>query len=133
MEIIKNETEETKQGTTGEDQAKEKETSPAKFAPPTKAEDFAPGVDKIEHTYDNGNKVVWVLLSNGKVARIREGKGNDVEQATMESEGNKAGYLTALTASCVTIEGRNVNMFELKEEKMKDYLKIQSEFATLNF
>ena len=88
---------------------------------------------KIEHTYENGKKVVFLLLSSGKVAVIREGKGSDVEAAAMQSEGNKGAYLTAMTAACVKVDGKQVNMFELKEESMKDFLAIQGAFAELNF
>lgn len=109
------------------------QTEPTTFVAPTKAEDFPSGETRIEHTYENGNKVVFLLLSNGQVATIREGNGHDVELATAESNGDKAGYLTALTASCVKIAGKAVNMFELKERKMKDYLAVQSVFAELNF
>lgn len=104
-----------------------------KFEPPTKKEDFPEGQNRIEHTYDNGNKVVFLLLTNGQVARIREGLGSDVEAATMESDGDKASYLTAMMASTVSIDGRGVNMFELKARKMKDYMAIQTAFAELNF
>ena len=91
-----------------------------KFKAPTSKEDFPQGETRIEHTYDNGNKVVFVLLSNGQVATIREGNGEDVELATMESNGDKQSYLTAVTASCVKVDGKPVNMFGLKERKMKD-------------
>lgn len=104
-----------------------------KFKAPVSKEDFPQDQKKIEHTYENGNKVVFLLLSNGSVACIREGSGEDVETATMESNGDRASYLTALTASCVKVDGKYVNMYELKKNKMKDYLAIQTEFAGLNF
>lgn len=102
-------------------------------APQTKA-DFPEGVTKIEHTYENGNAVVWLLLKNGSVARIREGSGEDVEKAELECGESKEKYMSSMMASTVTIDGKNVNMYELpKKLKMKDYLTIKSEFANLNF
>lgn len=108
-------------------------TEDQKFVAPTKAEDFPQGTTEISHTYENGHKVVFLLLSNGKVARIREGKGSDVEKATMEAGGDQTAYLTAMMAATVAIDGKAVNMFELREGKMKDFLSIQSAFAELNF
>jgi hypothetical protein len=103
------------------------------FVAPKSKEDFSEGSTKIEHTYDNGSKVVFLLLTNGKVARIREGLGSDVEKASMESNGDRSAYLSSMMASTVTIDEKVVNMFELKAAKMKDYLNIQASFADLNF
>lgn len=103
------------------------------FETPKTKEDFLPNEFRREHVYDNGNKVIFLLLSNGSVATVREGTGKDVEAATLESNGSKEKYLTALTASCVKVDGKAVNMFELSERKMKDYLAIQSAFADINF
>lgn len=101
-------------------------------APATKA-DFPDGQTKIEHIYDNGNKVVFLLLSNGSVATIREGIGEDVEKATMEAGGDRAKWMTAAMASCVKINGKGVNMFELAKIKFKDFTALQAEFTELNF
>lgn len=105
----------------------------APFEAPKTKNDFPLGITKIEHTYDNGNKVIFLLLSTGQVARIREGLGSDVEKASIESNGDRAGYLSSMMASTVTIDEKPVNMFELKAAKMKDYLNIQASFADLNF
>lgn len=106
---------------------------PAQFTTPKSKNDFPQGEKKIEHTYENGSKVVFLLLSNGKIARVREGLGSDVEKASMESNGDRAAYLSSMMASTVTIDEHAVNMFDLKAMKMKDYLNIQAEFADLNF
>lgn len=103
-----------------------------KFQAPKTAEDFN-GQSKIEHTYPNGNKVVFLLLGSGKIAKVREGSGRECEAATMESNGDRAKYLTALMASVVSLDEKAVNMFELADLKMKDYMAVQSAFAELNF
>jgi len=103
------------------------------FVAPTTASDFPPGETTIKHTYENGNSVAFVLLKNGDVARIREGKGSDVEKATMEAGKDKDKYLTAMMAATVTINGKVPNMFELAEGPMKDYLNIQAAFSEINF
>ncbi|MCG2614896.1 hypothetical protein LZZ85_11410 [Terrimonas sp. NA20] len=102
------------------------------FVAPTKAEDFN-GEKTIEHTYPNGSKVIFVLLKKDRIARIREGKGSDVEKANMEAGGDQAKYMTAMMAATVTIDGENVNMFELREGPMSDFISIQTSFAMLNF
>lgn len=103
------------------------------FTTPATPQDFPAGSDTIKHTYENGNSVVFVLLSDSRIAKIREGIGEDVERATMESQGNQSKYLSSMMAATVTIDGKGVNMYDLAQRKMKDYLKIQSAFADLNF
>lgn len=103
------------------------------FVAPTTASDFPPGENTIKHTYENGNSVAFVLLKNGDIAKVREGKGSDVEKATMEAGTNKEKYLTSMMAATVTINGRVPNMFELGETSMKDYINIQAAFAEINF
>jgi hypothetical protein len=103
------------------------------FTAPTTAQDFPEGKETIKHTYENGNAVVFVILSDNRIAKIREGIGEDVERATMESQGNQSKYLSSMMAATVTIDGKGVNMYDLAQRKMKDYLRIQSAFADLNF
>jgi hypothetical protein len=91
-------------------------------------------VTRLEHTYENGNTVIWLLLKNGSIARIREGSGEDVEKAELECGEDKHKYMSSMMSSTVTIDGKAVNMFELpKQLKMKDYLMVKSEFVNLNF
>lgn len=104
-----------------------------KFEAPTCAADFPQGETVIKHTYENGNQVAFVLLKDGRIAKVREGKGSDVEKATMEAGGNQAKYLSAMMAATVTIGNRAPNMFEISEESMKDYMAIQTVFAEINF
>lgn len=105
----------------------------APFKAPVSKEDFPQGETKIEHTYDNGNKVVFLLLSNGSIAVVREGTGADVEAAEFEAGTDKNSYKAALMSKMLKIDGKGVNMFELKNLKAKDYLNIQVAFVDLNF
>ena len=102
------------------------------FVAPTKPEDFN-GESVIKHTYENGKSVAFVLLKNGKIAKIREGKGSDVENAMAEINGDKKKYMSAMMAAVVTIDGKAPNMFEIAEESMKDYTSIQAAFTEINF
>jgi hypothetical protein len=102
------------------------------FVTPKSKEDFN-GQTEILHTYDNGSKVKFLLLTCGKVATIREGKGKDVERATMESEGDRTKYLSSMMATTTKIDGKDVSMYDLAELSMKDYMNIQVAFSELNF
>jgi hypothetical protein len=104
------------------------------FVAPTKPEDFPQGETRIEHTYENGNKVVFLLLTSGKIARIREGSGRDAEVAEVEAGADHHKVIASMISATVTIDGKSYNMFEFSEKlKLKDYLNIKKEFAELNF
>lgn len=107
--------------------------APAPFVAPKTKADFPQGQTKIEHEYENGNKVVFLLLSNESVAKIREGLGEDCERASMESNGDRTAYMSSLMSAVLTVDEKKVNMFDLKKYKAKDYLNIQASFADLNF
>jgi hypothetical protein len=96
-------------------------------------EDFVNGTKSIEGVDKDGNAVKYILLTGNRIATIREGKGKDVERATIESAGDQSKYLSSLMSACATIEGVHVNMFDLAEMKIKDYTAIQIAFAELNF
>lgn len=96
-------------------------------------EDFKDGATSINGTDTKGNPVKHVLLTGGVIATIREGKGKDVERATMESNGDQSKYLSSMIAACVTIDEAPVSMYDLSEMRMKDYTTIQVAFAELNF
>ena len=73
-------------------------------------------------------------LSNGAKVLIKEAKGKDAEAAMrIAGNGQHEKYLTALMARTVTIDGKPVVPEVLSDLPLKDYLKIQSEFADLNF
>lgn len=97
-----------------------------------KAADFGDETT-ISDVDDKGRPVRFVLLSDRRVARIREGKGKDVEQATMISNGNQSKYLSAMMSATIEIEGQNLVMEDLADLLMKDYMRLQVAFAEVNF
>lgn len=87
----------------------------------------------IKDIDENGRPISYVLLSSGSVAKVREGKGKDVEQATMISNGNQSKYLSAMMSSAIEIDGKGVVMEDLADLSMKDYMRLQVAFAEINF
>jgi len=92
------------------------------------ASDFKEGENELKK-----DGKTYVLLSDGRIAEVREGKGSDVEKAQMESGGNQSKYMSAMMAATVKISDRATNMYELADLNMKDYMRIQVVFAELNF
>lgn len=86
-----------------------------------------PGTDK------KGNPLRYVLLSDDRIACVKEGKGRDAEKATMESAGDKEKYLSSLVAATTVINGSAISMYDLTGLKLKDYTAIQVAFAEINF
>lgn len=80
-----------------------------------------------------GNILKYVLLSDKRIAKVREGKGSDVEKATMEANGDNSKYLTSMMAATISINGKGINMFDLSKMKMKDYMNLQVAFSEVNF
>ena len=73
-------------------------------------------------------------LSTGEKVVVKEAKGKDAEQAMrIAGAGQSEKYLTALMARTVTVDGKAIVPEALSELPLKDYLKIQNEFADLNF
>ena len=73
-------------------------------------------------------------LSTGEKVVVKEAKGKDAEQAMrIAGAGQSEKYLTALMARTVTLDGKPVIPEVLSDLPLKDYLKIQNEFADLNF
>lgn len=82
---------------------------------------------------EKGRPVKFVLLTDNRVAKIREGKGKDVEQATMISNGNQSKYLSAMMSATIEIDGKGLVMEDLADLVMKDYMRLQVAFAEINF
>jgi len=74
-----------------------------------------------------------VILSDGRKAVIRKGKGRDVKAAMRVSGADSSIYLFALIAQLTTIEGNAIVMEDLEDMGMADVTKLQTEFAELNF
>lgn len=87
----------------------------------------------ISDVDDKGRPVRFILLTDGRVAKVREGRGKDVEQATMISSGNQSKYLSAMMSATIEIDGKNLVMEDLADLMMKDYMRLQVAFAEINF
>ena len=73
-------------------------------------------------------------LSTGEKVIIREAKGHDAERAMrFAGAGQQEKYLSALMSYTVTVNGKPVVPEALTDLPLRDYLKLQGEFADLNF
>ena len=82
----------------------------------------------------NNSTAKEFVLSKGQKVIIREAKGKDAEAAMrIAGQGQQEKYLSALMARTVTVDGKAIVPEALAELPLKDYLKIQGEFADLNF
>jgi hypothetical protein len=73
-------------------------------------------------------------LSNGDKVVIRQAKGYDAERAMrFAGSGQQDKYMSALMSYTVTVNGKPIIPEALTDMPLKDYLKIQGEFADLNF
>lgn len=115
------------------DPAMQANESLKEFIPPSTAADFPAGEYQITNTDEKGRTTVYVLLSDSSIATVREGKGADVEKATMESQGTQSKYLSSMMAATVKVNGKPVNMYDIADLPMKDYMRIQVAFAEINF
>lgn len=87
----------------------------------------------ISATDDAGRQIRYVLLTDGRVAKVREGKGKDVEKATMISGGDQTKYISAMMSATIEIQGNQIVMEDLGDLGMKDYMRLQVAFADINF
>lgn len=96
--------------------------------------DFESGVERIDGKTKKGLQVVHLLLSDGRIASVREGTGMEVEEATDLAATDKKKFITGMMAKVTKIDGQEINPFEFaKQLKMKDYLAIQTVFSEVNF
>lgn len=72
-------------------------------------------------------------LSDGRTVVMREGSGADAEEAQAVFGNDKKKYMSALMVQCITVDGKKLVMEDLPIMKLKDFLKIQTEFSILNF
>ena len=74
------------------------------------------------------------VLSTGEKVIIREAKGHDAERAMrFAGSGQQEKYMSALMSYTTTLDGKPVVPEALGDLPLKDYLKIQGEFADINF
>lgn len=109
-------------------QDNENEVKPSVLSP----EDFGTETS-ISAVDEKGKPFKYVLLTDNRVAKVRQGKGKDVEKATMLSNGDQSKYLSAMMAGTIEITGIPVVMEDLSELEMKDYMRLQIAFADINF
>jgi len=74
-----------------------------------------------------------VILSDGRKAVIRKGKGKDVKAAMRVADSDSSAYMFAMMAALTTIEGNVIVAEDLEEMDMKDVMTLQTEFAAINF
>ncbi|SHN42238.1 phage tail assembly protein [Chitinophaga sp. CF418] len=97
-------------------------------------ESFPDGERIIDTKDAAGSLVKCVLFADGKtIARVRKGKGKDVEKATIIAGKDQSKYMSALMAAVVTISGEPVIMEQLADLDMSDYIQVQVAFSELNF
>jgi hypothetical protein len=79
-----------------------------------------------------GNKMIE--LSDGRKATIvTEPKGSHQRKAQKMMGDDTSLFLFALISLCIEIDGKPITMEELDEMPMKDTIKLQAEFAGVNF
>ena len=72
-------------------------------------------------------------LSDGRKVTIQEATGATAEQAMRLADGKTERYMTSLMSITTSIDGKGVVPEDLTALPLKDYTKIQTEFAELNF
>ncbi len=83
--------------------------------------------------YENGNETKRITLSDKRIAIVRELKGYEIDKADRLHDNKGHLYLVALASLAVTIDNNPVLMEELQDMKAKDYTKIRTAVAMLNF
>jgi uncharacterized protein YbjQ (UPF0145 family) len=84
-------------------------------------------------TYENGNLVKRVKLTDGRIAIIRELNGKDVELSSRIHGNDKDKVLMAMCSVATRINENAIVIEDLELMKAKDYQKIRIACALLNF
>jgi hypothetical protein len=74
-----------------------------------------------------------ITLPSGKTAIIYEGFGKDSQRAMEMADGNQGAFMNCLMSLLIEIDGEKMRPDELETLKVKDYLSLQGEFASVNF
>lgn len=74
-----------------------------------------------------------LVLSDGRVAEIRPGKGRDAMAAQKISGAEMEKFFPALMCQLVTIDGAKMPMEDFGDLPLQDFLAIQGEIAGANF
>jgi len=86
-------------------------------------------------TYENDKEVKRVILSKGRKAIIRELAAWEMEDTgkVVKNEKNGDGTLMAIAAAATTIDDKKIVFEDVKFMKAKDWTKIKTAVARLNF
>jgi hypothetical protein len=85
-------------------------------------------------TYENGRQVKRVVLSDKSIAIVRELNGAEMEGVSKAINKKEEGkYLMAVCMFATTINGGKVTMDELEQMRGRDYNRIRTACATINF
>lgn len=83
--------------------------------------------------YENGNTVKRIVLSDKRVAIVRELKGKDMDLTSRIHRGDDTKFLMAMAVIATKLNDENVTIEDLEEMKGKDYNKIRIAVSQLNF
>lgn len=72
-----------------------------------------------------------VTLSNGKIASFREAKGKDLFEALRLANGEATDITKLLLARIVTIDGNNINEFDIDDMNLYDVLQLVEKLNSL--
>lgn len=84
-------------------------------------------------THENGNQSKRIKLSDNRIAIVRELKGSEVEQTSRLHQGKEELAVMATATLATKINGEKVIMEELADMRGRDYNKIRTAVAQLNF
>jgi len=86
-------------------------------------------------TYDNDKEVKRVILSKDRKAVVRELKAWEMEDTSKVLKNEKIGdgTLMAIAAAATTIDEKNIVYEDVKFMKAKDWSKLRTAVARLNF
>lgn len=93
--------------------------------------DEAMGIES--KVYENANEVRRIKLSTGKYAIVRELKAWEVEESSRLHQNEKEKYIMAIATIATTIDEQKITYEDLKFMKAKDWTKIKSAVAAINF
>lgn len=94
-------------------------------------EDQAMGVETKK--YDNGNEVMRIRLSDGRVALVRELKAWEVEESEKFHENKTKQVVMGLATLATKIDDKTCAFEDFKFMKGRDWVKIKYAVSLLNF
>lgn len=74
-----------------------------------------------------------LTLSDGRVCKVKALTGRAMRDAQRTADSDTSKVMFALTAIATTIDGNPIVMEDLEDMPLKDALKIQEAFSSINF